>query len=335
MSSYMRRAVQGAANQNAAQQNAAQQNAANHGTFNQGLGPQGTAYHGITTLNGMAWYQPPQLPPHLNTPGFVQGGVLYNPGPVGQSQQPTGNHTGATAVSDQYDVYPEQVLADNPGMAMEAAFAAYDDDFQNEMDNWMGAHGPADREVIKKMEEVLAADKQRDELHLDSPIIGRTDLGPSINPAVPGSNIESYEYEKKHFDPTVMVEESRSEAREEVALNNSIASDAEMREHAVKILDMLATSGSAETKKKLASSSFRGLMEAIASGKAVVFEERFIDSTSGAMIHDWEALGDSNIPNGKNKAQSETVGKGKGKMKTLEEQAKEDEAKYGGAPAPA
>lgn len=28
-------------------------------------------------------------------------------------------------------------------------------------------------------------------------LVGRTDLGPSINPAVPGSNIESYEYEKK------------------------------------------------------------------------------------------------------------------------------------------
>lgn len=326
----MRRAVRGAANQNAANTTS---NPA-PGTFNR-----------VNPFSGSPSYQ--LLPPHLRPSGFNAGGVpasYYTPGP-GQSQQPMGNVAGATAASGQYNVYPEQVLADNPGMAMEAAFAAYDQDFQNEMDSWMDTHGPEDREDhVQKMEEVLAADQQggvqrdeqRDEIH--APIVGRTDLGPSINPAVPGSNIDTYEQEKKDFDVTAGVEEPRNEARKERALNNDVVGDAELREHAVKILGTLASEGSAETKKKLASSSFRGLMEAIASGKAVVHEERFIDPTSGAMIDDWEALGDGNIQDyGESKPQGEgeTGGKGKGKMKSSEEQAREKKGKDGGAPASA
>lgn len=283
-----------------------------------------------------------QLGPHLNA-GFVQGVApgLYNTGPVdqldpdaqthaefervrGAFQQHMGNVAGANPVADQYNVYPEQVLADNPGLAMEAAFAAYDQDFQNAMDDWMGAHGPEDRvDHVQNMEDALAADELRDEL--GQPIVGRTEFGPSINPVIPGSNIDVYEQDKKQSLSGKAPEESHNMTWKERVLKQDLPQDAEMREHAVQILDTLASESSAETKQKLKSSSFRGLMEAIATGKAVVHGESFIDSTTGVMIQDWEALGDRSIQNDK----------GKGKMKSLEEQAQEKQDTDGGPPASA
>lgn len=64
----------------------------------------------------------------------------------------------------------------------------------------MAAHGPEDREDhVQKRGEVLASDQFSHENALHAPIVGRTDLGPSIKPAVPGSNINSYEEQDREL----------------------------------------------------------------------------------------------------------------------------------------
>lgn len=234
---------------------------------------------------------------------------------------------GVVPAPEQYNIYPEQVLADNPGQAMEAAFAAYDQEFQDEMDSWMGTHGPEDREDhVQNMEELIAVNAVRDAVHgpLNGNAVNKTKMGPSLNPAIPGSDINVYEEQmKNHYRVNDVVG-----SREETLPKQALLEDAELKKHASQILGTLGSEGSTETKEKLKASSFVGLMKAIASGKAVLQGEAFVDASSGKVIEDWDVLGNGNTITDESKVE----GKGKGKMNNLEEQAKEQHETGGGTP---
>lgn len=223
--------------------------------------------------------------------------------------------------NEQYNVYPEQVLADNPGEAMEAAFAAYDEEFEEQMQGWMGAHGPQDRVVADQvidhvMSDLIAKDMAHDAEHgqRDGYRIGKTQLGPSLNPNVPGSNIETLEAELK------------KQKTGDHNKDGHMYEDREMKKHAESILGTLGAEGSALTKEKLAKSSFCGLMKAIATGQAVVQGETFVDSFTGKVIEDWSALANgegttttTTFPT--TRPEGEEEGKGKGKMITMDDMA--------------
>ncbi|CAN8098110.1 unnamed protein product [Discula destructiva] len=214
---------------------------------------------------------------------------------------------------EKYNIYPEQVLADNPGEAMEAAFAAYDQNFQDEMDNWIDAHGPEDRvDHVQIMEEMIAVDNVRDALHGN--VVRQTEKGPSLNMNVPDSNLATYQEEGKK-QPTG--DHSKDEGEKVSPTQNGLPEDGEMKKHAVQILGSLDTEGSAATKEKLNASSFVKLMKAIATGKAVLQGETFVDPATGQVLEEWDALSNgSNIITDNNTTADK--GKGKGKMEEHE-----------------
>ncbi|KUI53565.1 hypothetical protein VP1G_00840 [Cytospora mali] len=88
-----------------------------------------------------------------------------NVGPLGPSHIGPVNAPGfqvtqqAGASSQTFGHYPQAVaLAANTEEALNAAFALYDNDFQEEMDQWVAQHGPEDREDHDAIMEVLADD---------------------------------------------------------------------------------------------------------------------------------------------------------------------------------
>lgn len=207
-------------------------------------------------------------------------------------------------LAERYTMYPadrindDVRLADNTEQAMEAAFAAYDQEFQGAMDDWMEANGPEGHEThvqnIQKMED----------LKLEDPLASGTWLDTDgLKPD--GSTKAVY--------------------------------DSAMMKHAGDIVATLTSNGSAETRAKMSGSSFQGLMRAVASGKAAVVDANFIDTSTGEVIHDLVALSGVNsnqesndIGNGlptmdgnNGDAADNTGSKGKDKMKSLEEQEQE------------
>ncbi|KAJ4393361.1 hypothetical protein N0V93_002569 [Gnomoniopsis smithogilvyi] len=201
----------------------------------------------------------------------------------------------------QYTMYPaervtdEARLADNAEQAMEAAFAAYDQDFQGAMDGWVAADGSGDLEShiqnIRKMEEMKLEDQTVEKSGLNN-------SDPSTKPEAP--------------------------------VSNSFAYDHAMMKHAGDIVTTLTNNGSDEVKAKMNGSSFQGLMRAIASGKAAVVDDNFIDTSTGEVIHDLVELSGVNANQGSDATSNDqqtiagnTDSKGKGKMKSLEQQQQE------------
>ncbi|KAJ4414321.1 hypothetical protein N0V82_007991 [Gnomoniopsis sp. IMI 355080] len=199
---------------------------------------------------------------------------------------------GYTPPMAQYTMYPaerttEDVrLADSAEQAMAAAFAAYDEDFEGAMDKWMAADGAGDLENhiqnIRKMEELKIADSMVSNS-------GPTSSGLTTKADVPASNKFAY--------------------------------DKAMMKHAGDIVTTLTNNGSDEVKAKMNGSSFQGLMRAIASGKAAVVDDNFVDTSTGEVIQDLVEL------SGAKSAQDSdnTDSKGKGKMMNLEEQQQQQE----------
>lgn len=193
----------------------------------------------------------------------------------------------------------EARLADNAEQAMEAAFAAYDQDFEGAMNGWMEADGAGDLEAhvqnIRKMEQ----------LSVEDPFVSKSDLN---------TNVTSTEPEKH--------------------ASKKFSYDYEMMKQANAIVGTLSTNGSDEVKAKMNGSSFQGLMRAIASGKATVVDDNFIDTFTGEVIQDLVELSGVNhesddIGNGLQNAvdSADSEGKGKGKMKSLQEQGQTQEHK--------
>jgi hypothetical protein len=127
-------------------------------------------------------YGPPQMmPAHAPPgffPGFAQAGLAAQGGQHLSREQPAPEEqvaphgysapgtaqAGADGVP--FSLYPQNLaLAANTEEALGAAFAAYDREFEKEMDQWVATHGPEDREdheaVMTEHAEELDA-KRRD-----------------------------------------------------------------------------------------------------------------------------------------------------------------------------
>ncbi|ROV96599.1 hypothetical protein VPNG_08997 [Cytospora leucostoma] len=84
----------------------------------------------------------------LGPPGLIPGSL-----PGFQHNQPAGTPT------EQFHQYPRSVvLAANTEEALEAAFAAYDDEFSAEMDQWVAQHGPTEEDHHEAAMQELADD---------------------------------------------------------------------------------------------------------------------------------------------------------------------------------
>lgn len=91
--------------------------------------------------------------------------LAANVGPMGPSRlipvRVPGSQTNLQAgpSTEHFDHYPQAVaLAANTEEALDAAFAAYDNDFRAEMDQWVAQHGPDDRDDHDAIMESLADD---------------------------------------------------------------------------------------------------------------------------------------------------------------------------------
>lgn len=196
-------------------------------------------------------------------------------------------------------------LADNAEQAMQAAFAAYDQDFEGAMNGWMEADSAGDLEGhiqnIRMMEQMTVQD----------PL-----------PTVSKSSLPTKDASNKIEEP----------------VTKKFPYDYDMIKQANAIVGTLSTNGSEEVKAKMAGSSFTGLMRAIASGKATVVDDNFIDTSTGEVIHDLVELSgvdqeSDGLGNGLQIVADNTdsEGKGKGKMKSLQEQVQSQEHKDGAA----
>lgn len=200
-------------------------------------------------------------------------------------------------------------LADNAEQAMQAAFAAYDQDFEGAMNGWMEADNAGDLEGhiqnIRMMEQMTVQD----------PL-----------PTVSKSSLPTKDASNKVEEPVA----------------KKFPYDYDMIKQANAIVGTLSTNGSEEVKAKMAGSSFTGLMRAIASGKATVVDDNFIDTSTGEVIQDLVELSGANqesdgMSNGlqivadNTDTDTDTEGKGKGKMKSLQEQGQSQEHKDGAA----
>lgn len=124
---------------------------------------QGVRAGPLAAASGTSAALPPQLSsPHHQTvnglasaPNYTymgQGGQMMmatNVGPLGPSRLIPVSIPGSQAnqqagpSSERFDHYPQTVaLAANTEEALDAAFAAYDNDFRSEMDQWVAQHGP-------------------------------------------------------------------------------------------------------------------------------------------------------------------------------------------------
>ncbi|POS80063.1 peroxin 20 [Diaporthe helianthi] len=106
----------------------------------------------VATPYAPSHMMPAHAPPGF-FPGFAQGGQqLIGDQPAQEDQvAPHGYSAPGTAQAGAnglpFSHYPQNLaLAANTEEALGAAFAAYDQDFEQEMDQWVAAHGPEDRE---------------------------------------------------------------------------------------------------------------------------------------------------------------------------------------------
>lgn len=131
-----------------------------------GYGPQSSYYppNGQHMMQGniaSPYGAPHMMPAHTPglVPGFGQAGLTAQGGQFLSRLQPTqqdnvaphGYAASSTAQTSSdglpFSHYPQNLaLAANTEEALGAAFAAYDQDFEQEMDQWVAAHGPEDRE---------------------------------------------------------------------------------------------------------------------------------------------------------------------------------------------
>lgn len=114
--------------------------------------------HQSTATQLMTQATPAPTFAHMGSVGQMV--MAPNVGPLGPSGLIPGSLPGfqhnqpAGAPIEQFNQYPHSVvLAANTEEALEAAFAAYDDDFSAEMDQWVAQHGPTEddhREAVMK-----------------------------------------------------------------------------------------------------------------------------------------------------------------------------------------
>lgn len=111
----------------------------------------------ITQGNVAAPYGPSHvMPAHAPLgflPGFAQGGQPLSRDQPAQEDQVAPHGYSAPGVAQAganglpFSHYPQNLaLAANTEEALGAAFAAYDQEFEQEMDQWVATHGPEDRE---------------------------------------------------------------------------------------------------------------------------------------------------------------------------------------------
>ncbi|ROV91063.1 hypothetical protein VMCG_09569 [Cytospora schulzeri] len=120
-------------------------------------GPQAAAASGTQANLPPQLYSPHQQSVNglASAPNYTymgQGGQMMmatNVGPLGPSRLIPVNIPGSYAnqqagpSTERFDHYPQTVaLAANTEEALDAAFAAYDNDFRSEMDQWVAQHGP-------------------------------------------------------------------------------------------------------------------------------------------------------------------------------------------------
>lgn len=138
-----------------------------------GFAAQGGHYYpnGQPMMYGNAAQYGQMMPSHA--PGFgqasvaAQGGQYVVGGQPGQQETVT-PHGYSAPNGIPFSHYPQNIaLAANTEEALGAAFAAYDQEFEGEMDQWVAAHGPEDREdheavMTEHAEELDAARKKHD-----------------------------------------------------------------------------------------------------------------------------------------------------------------------------
>ncbi|KAK2597638.1 hypothetical protein N8I77_012415 [Diaporthe amygdali] len=138
-----------------------------------GFAAQGGQYYpnGQPMMYGNAAQYGQMMPSHA--PGFgqasvaAQGGQYVAAGQPGQQETVT-PHGYSAPNGIPFSHYPQNIaLAANTEEALGAAFAAYDQEFEGEMDQWVAAHGPEDREdheavMTEHAEELDAARKKHD-----------------------------------------------------------------------------------------------------------------------------------------------------------------------------
>lgn len=108
----------------------------------------------IPSPYGPSYMMPAHAPGLI--PGFGQAGIAAQGGQHLMRDQPAQQETvaphgyaapGTAQTGPTFSHYPQNLaLAANTEEALGAAFAAYDQEFEQEMDQWVAEHGPEDRE---------------------------------------------------------------------------------------------------------------------------------------------------------------------------------------------
>ena len=149
-------------------------------------------------------------------------------------------------VHGQYEQYPQQAAVTNStdDAALDAAFAAYDQDFENEMDQWMTAHGPQ----------------------------------PAVDMAEVQANMEAIADEQ---DVSRMRQE-REERQEHprAPAPNDDGATTEFRKAAMDILDTVGQNQG----EKFKNSSFLELMRRICAKEVILQGEDLVDVTNGTVL---------------------------------------------------
>lgn len=160
----------------------------------------------------------------------------------------------SASTSNQFDHYPRDLaFAASTEEAMEAAFASYDDTFQNEMDQWMGAHGPTTEDVPREDANAIMAEIA-----------------------------DAQEQASMYSGPSSIPQNS---ARSQSPLESQDQS--EFRRAAVDILETLATNQS----EKFKNSSFLDLMRRISNREVVLQGDDLVDTATGAALEPESSMG--------------------------------------------
>lgn len=186
----------------------------------------------------------------------------------------------------QYSHYPQDVtLASTSEEALDAAFAAYDDDFQAEMDQWMGAHGrPAERQ--ERVNEEMMTDMFYEQ-----------------------------KYNRMDHNPDWMPQNGP-----EAIQQRNLRDDYDLRQAALGILNVLGPNQD----EKFQNSSFVNLMRRICTREVVLEGDGLVDAATGTAVNTSDKPeGPANEAqveidgSGKGKAKAEEI-EGKGKAKAEE-----------------
>lgn len=147
--------------------------------------------------------------------------------------------------------YPQELaLANTTEEALESAFAEYDADFQNEMDQWMGTHQPSGREE-------------------------------AFNESVMREFEWVQNYNRANYEPGFVPQDDPRAVRAQKKKE-----DYELQKAALETLQAFGDDAekSPELREKVAKSSFVDLLKRIANGEVVRQGQDFFDNVAGKVI---------------------------------------------------